>query len=65
VTSHSFERWYTDGNGKRFRAVISILDDGNQLEAALQRLANKARSRPNGETSVCGGLVTATVEEVL
>lgn len=59
------EREYTDGTGKRFRAVATISEQGSVLEDAIRALANKARSRPRQTATALGGLVHVVVHPVI
>jgi hypothetical protein len=65
-----FERVFEDGNGQTFRAVIEVAEEGPELEAALQRLANKARgsmrkaSRTVGVATALDGAVRVEVTAV-
>jgi hypothetical protein len=57
------ERVYTDGNGKRFRAVVEIDESGSALERAILRLANKARCASTGKVTALDGAVRVSVAE--
>jgi hypothetical protein len=63
-----FERVLQDGNGQSFRVVLEIDEDGPKLEAALRRLANKARSsmthRTVGHATAMDGAVRVEVTQV-
>lgn len=59
------EREYTDGTGKRFRAVATISEHGSALEDAIRHLANKARSRPRQTATALGGLIHVVVHPII
>ena len=62
-----FEREYVDGNGRRFRAVISIGEGAGGralLEKAFQLLANRARDNMRKQTNVLGGAIHCIVHPI-
>lgn len=59
-----FEREYVDGNGRRFKATITILDNAAErckLEKALLALAARARDNMRGRTNALGGSIHCVV----
>jgi hypothetical protein len=57
------EREMQDGNGRRFTAIVEIDEAGPKLEAAIARLANKARAGGR-EVTALAGAVRVTVTEL-
>lgn len=57
------ERTFTDGYGKRFRAVVEIDEAGAAIERAILRLANKVRCAGSGKVTALDGAVRVTVAE--
>ena len=59
-----FERELKDGNGNKFLAVMTVLEDGPVFEKALVTLARKARSGPRQQAKILGGLIHVIVHPV-
>ena len=62
-----FEREYVDGNGRRFKAVISIGEGAGGralLEKAFLVLAARARDNMRKQTNVLGGAIHCIVHPI-
>ncbi len=58
-----FERTLTDGHGRTFHVVMEVDESGSNIEAAIARLANKARGSSKGTATALDGAVRVTVVE--
>ena len=58
-----FERTLTDGNGQTVHVIMEIDESGPKFEAAITRLANKARGSGNRTATALDGAVRVTVVE--
>jgi hypothetical protein len=58
-----FERTLTDGHGRSFHVVMEVDESGTKFEAAIARLANKARGSSKGTATALDGAVRVTVVE--